>query len=152
MLRIYLETAKYVPEAVLTPELFAPAISQLFAADTINYERRTLLEGLMKVEKATNGKATFLSKMLRSRVAELLRLTANGDSQLFTNMLFEDILKNLLEEPYSDDEIDAVRAVLVKLKPKDLFECSEKSTYTRVLSKGVFASVRTRLFVSDDKG
>ena len=155
-----IRTASYVPKRAFTPQLFAPVKARLLAADTTASERLWLIDRLITVAKSKGDDASFLLKMLRSDAIEMLRLTAKSKNQTLTSKkLLLYFIKNLLNDPLSTDEINAVRSVMGKLEPAYFWQAinggsnlrSEDYVPNSVLNEKLFAPFHAQLFATDTK-
>ena len=64
-----LRSARIVPKAMLTPELFDGVQAQLFAAETSKDKRNVLIWDLIYVEKSADGQATFILDILAAVIS-----------------------------------------------------------------------------------
>ena len=140
-------SAKYVPKQLLTPTYFTPVMAELLSSDSSDesdIKRLLFIQDLVKVEMNSKGQVSFLSKILESNASNFLRVTAKRE-KVGSLLLFDYIVKNLISNPASDDQINAIREVLLKVSIEELFKAADKVP-TRVLTPELFASVKARLF------
>ena len=64
-----LRSARVVPKAMLTPELFDGVQARLFAAETSKDKRNVLIYNLIEVEKTADGQATFILDILAAVIS-----------------------------------------------------------------------------------
>ena len=68
----FLESAKYLPKQLITPELFAPVKARLFTTETSPAERDKLVNRLNDVQKHWKGRASFLLEIFAEVIANQL--------------------------------------------------------------------------------
>ena len=68
-----IQSAYFVPNRVLAPELFASVKSRLLAADTSSRERDKLVRQLIRIQESAEGHASFILEILAEIIANQLQ-------------------------------------------------------------------------------
>ena len=136
---------------------FAEAFGKLSPAHAIEFLKLQLKEGSeIPLQWTFNGlfarrdirSSQAIMNELKSKAGELLALISKRKKEGSINYIFEFIVENSLEKPLSVDSLDAIRGVLITLKPLDLFK-AVKFVPEHLVTADLFVATKTKLLAQE---
>ena len=136
---------------------FAEALGKLSPARTVGFLELQLKEGNeIPLQWTVHGlferrdirSSRELKKKLESEAGKLLALISKRKKDGSVNYLFEFIVKRVLKKPFSVDSLDAIKGVLVTLRPLELLKAIE-FVPEHVVTADLFVSTKTKLLAKE---